>query len=74
MKIQVLDEPLLNDQETAAILKVATKTMPAWRNRGLGPRFVKYGRVVGYRPSDIRDYVNRHVIDPSRRKATEATA
>ena len=37
--MKVLDEPLLNDEETAAILKVAPKTMPAWRHRGLGPRY-----------------------------------
>jgi predicted DNA-binding transcriptional regulator AlpA len=72
MKVQVLDEPLLNDEQTAAILKVAVKTMPAWRNRGLGPKYVKYGRVVGYRPSDIKQWVNNHVIDPSRKVAGAA--
>ena len=31
--------------------------MGAWRHRGQGPVYVKIGKLVFYRPSDIRAYV-----------------
>jgi predicted DNA-binding transcriptional regulator AlpA len=67
--MNVLEEPLLSDEEMAKILGIAPTTPAQWRYYGKGPRYVKYGRFVGYRPSDIRDYVNQHVVEPSRRNA-----
>ena len=69
--MNVLEEPLLTEEEAAAILHVAPKTLTAWRCKGIGPKYVKYGRLVSYRPSHIREHVNKHVIEPSR-KATAA--
>ena len=72
--MNVLEEELLSDEELAAILEVAPKTPAQWRHRGVGPQYIKYGRIVRYRPSDVREYVNKHVVEPSRRKAAEAAA
>jgi helix-turn-helix protein len=63
--MNVLEEELLSDEELAAILEVAPKTPAQWRHRGVGPRYIKYGRIVRYRPSDVREYVNKHVVEPS---------
>ena len=51
----VLDEPLLNPQQAAPELKVLAATLAAWRNRGQGPRYVKIGKLIFYRPSDLRN-------------------
>jgi len=48
---------LLTEQETAALLKVTKKGLQGWRYRGAGPRYVKVGRSVRYRPEDLQAFV-----------------
>jgi hypothetical protein len=67
----ILDEPLLPEDAAARDLKVKKQTMAAWRNRGQGPRYLKVGRLVFYRPSHLREWLEGRVIDPQERK-TEA--
>jgi hypothetical protein len=61
----VLDEPLLTDEEAAAVLKVAPKTPSQWRLHGKGPRYIKYGKRVFYRPSDIREFLLNSLVEPA---------
>jgi predicted DNA-binding transcriptional regulator AlpA len=60
----ILDEPLLPEDEAAREVKVKKQTMAAWRNRGQGPAYVKIGRLVFYRASDIREFVLSRVMRP----------
>jgi Helix-turn-helix domain len=60
----LLDEPLLSDKEAAAILCVAARTPSQWRLRGKGPRYVKYGKRVFYRRSDILEFIANNVVTP----------
>ena len=60
----ILDEPLLPEDEAARILKVKKQTPAAWRNRGQGPAYVKVGRRVFYRPSDLREWLGSRVVRP----------
>lgn len=46
--------------------KLAPKTLDRWRQRGVGPRFLKIGGRVIYRKEDIEAYETENV-----RKATE---
>jgi Helix-turn-helix domain len=48
---------LLTEQDTAALLRVSVKALQGWRYRGAGPRFVKVGRCVRYRPEDLQTFV-----------------
>ena len=48
---------LLTEQDTAALLRVSVKALQGWRYRGAGPRFVKVGRCVRYRPEDLEAFV-----------------
>jgi predicted DNA-binding transcriptional regulator AlpA len=50
---------LLTDPETTAYLRLAGGTLPIWRHLGKGPRFIKLGRSVRYRYSDILEYLNQ---------------
>jgi hypothetical protein len=61
----VLDEPMLPEDEAARELKVKPQTLGAWRHRSQGPAFVKIGKLVFYRPSDIRRYVESRVVRPT---------
>lgn len=55
-------EKLLTPKETAEILSTTEKTLSGWRNRGVGPKYVKSGvgarrSSVRYRKSDLESYM-----------------
>lgn len=64
----------LDEHEAAEILSVKPRTLSDWRLRGVGPKFVKCGRRVTYRPDDLREYLeaNRRssTSDHTQRQAT----
>lgn len=47
---------LLNETQVATILGISPKTLQAWRVRGVGPRFVKVGRLVKYLRANIQSW------------------
>jgi len=57
--MSVLPEEVLNEKETAALLRVSVKTLQTWRYKGNGPKFLKFGRAVRYRRGDLQDFVLR---------------
>ena len=61
----ILDEPLLPEVDAARELNVKPQTLGVWRYRGQGPVYVKIGKLVFYRPSDIRAYVASRVVRPT---------
>ena len=46
-----------NQEQLAALLGVAPKTLEKWRWKGAGPRFVKLGRRVVYNEEDVIEFV-----------------
>ncbi len=48
----------LNRQQAANFLNLKKCTLEAWANRGGGPAFVKFGRAVRYRLTDLEVYVD----------------
>ncbi|HPW56377.1 MAG TPA: helix-turn-helix domain-containing protein [Thermoanaerobaculaceae bacterium] len=57
----------LTGPEAAERLGVSPETLPVWRCRGRGPRYVLVGRSVRYFEADLDDYVDRHTVDPEGR-------
>lgn len=51
----------LDSSQAADYLGVKRTTMEAWRCRGGGPKFVKLGRLVKYRQSDLDDFIEARV-------------
>ncbi len=53
-------DDLMSTEEVAgsALLRVKSQTLRAWRVRGTGPKYVKIGRRVYYRLSDIRAWID----------------
>jgi predicted DNA-binding transcriptional regulator AlpA len=49
---QPSDRRTLTDVEVAARLGVSRFTVRSWRLKGVGPRFMKMGRAVRYRPQE----------------------
>jgi predicted DNA-binding transcriptional regulator AlpA len=57
----------LTDREAAPLLGVATSTLPTWRARHKGPKFVRLdSRSVRYFEADIEAWLQAHLVDPSR--------
>ena len=61
------DKRTLTDIEVAARLGVSRFTVRSWRLKGLGPRFMKMGRAVRYRPEDVQEYEQRVLVNPASR-------
>lgn len=49
--------PLLDQNAVAKLLNCTTKFLEARRVRGGGPAFVRVGRLVRYRPSDLDQWI-----------------
>lgn len=55
----VSEDPLLTTREAAVILKVSVDALKKWRQRGLGPAFLKYDSgAIRYRLSVLLQYVS----------------
>lgn len=52
---------LLTTEAAAARLGVAPQTMTDWRWKSRGPKFVKVGRLVRYRLSDLEAWLDAQV-------------
>ena len=49
----------LTTKQAAARLTLSPNTLEVWRVRGKGPRYVKLGRAVRYRESDLDEFVEK---------------
>ncbi len=49
---------LLSTVEAAPLIGVEPKTAENWRSLGLGPKFIRAGRLVKYDPDDIAAWLS----------------
>ncbi len=56
-------DELLIPHQAGKVLIVSTKTLDRWRWEGKGPRFVKIGHGIRYRPLDLQSYSASRVFD-----------
>lgn len=49
---------VLNEHEVAGILRLSVATMRHWRLVQKGPKWLKLGSAVRYRPQDIQAYLD----------------
>jgi len=56
-------EQAMTENETARRLGLSVATLRAWRHRGRGPTFVRFGRAVRYLPSDVADFIAASRVD-----------
>ena len=60
---QPSEKRTLTDVEVAARLGVSRFTVRSWRLKGTGPRFLKMGRAVRYRPQDVDEYERQALVE-----------
>jgi excisionase family DNA binding protein len=56
---------LLSIRELAAYLNVPVQTLYVWRYNGDGPRGIKVGRHVRYRPEDVEEWLEERTAKAS---------
>jgi len=47
----------LNTRQAAKLVGLAPNTLEIWRLRGCGPKYIKFGRAVRYRLTDLESYI-----------------
>ncbi len=57
---------LLSERQVAERLNVAEVTLQQWRCQGKGPPFVRLGRMIRYRASDLEVFLISQEIVPPR--------
>jgi excisionase family DNA binding protein len=55
-------DALLTEAQAADLLNLSIRTLQAWRVRGGGPLFVRLGRSVRYRRTDISKWLDASVL------------
>lgn len=65
--VSSIERRTLTDVEVAVRLGVSRFTVRAWRLKGTGPRFLKMGRAVRYRPEDVQEFEERVLMGPTSR-------
>lgn len=59
------DEDLATPVEVAQHLQMPEGTLVQWRYRGIGPRYLKVGRHVRYRWSDVSSWLDERAAKPA---------
>lgn len=55
-------EPLWDEKQCADFRKIAVSSLQKERGRGGGCPYVKQGRLVRYRPEDVRQWIAARVV------------
>ena len=53
-----MDELLVDENQASEVLHTSPRTLQGWRQRGTGPRYIKVGQLVRYRPSSLQEYIS----------------
>jgi len=60
--MQRVHTPPLTTPEAAEYLSVKPGTLEVWRCQGRGPRFVRLGRAIRYRPADLDNFIEKNLM------------
>ncbi|MBK5958438.1 hypothetical protein CCR97_09480 [Rhodoplanes elegans] len=59
-------DTLLDERQAAELLNLSCRTLQAWRAVDAGPRFIRAGRAVRYRRTDLLAWVEANAVAPTR--------
>ena len=65
-----MEKDFLNTRQAAELIGLKANTLEIWRLRGTGPKYIKFGRAVRYRLTDLESYVDAQ----TRQSTSEKTA
>ncbi len=60
-----MQSPLLTAEELADFFGVPLTTVYAWNHKGTGPRRIRIGKHVRYRPEDVEAWVEGQADQPA---------
>ena len=66
--------PLLTPEKVEEVLGKDRKTLERWRSDGYGPRWLKVGRSIRYRESDLQEWLESRVVGALARHLTNQPA
>lgn len=55
-------DALLAESQAADLLNLSSRTLQAWRAKGIGPSFVRAGRAIRYRKRDLIAWVESNTV------------
>ena len=61
-----ITQQLLTEKEVQKVFGLNTRTLQRERNLGMGIPYVKIGKRVRYKRSDIEKYINQHTVGDHR--------
>jgi phage terminase Nu1 subunit (DNA packaging protein) len=70
-QVLAVDEP-----KAAELIGVSPSTLRRWRRTGIGPRMIRLGVLIRYRPADLEQFLTEHdqsVAAPSAQPDLTAT-
>lgn len=56
------NDTLLAEMQAADLLNLSSRTLQAWRAKGVGPAFVRAGRAIRYRRRDLIAWVESNTV------------
>ena len=56
---------ILTQDDLAAELGIAPRTLGQWRYHGIGPNFVRVGKLIRYRRQDVDAWLAEQVVTPA---------
>jgi len=62
MTARVEMESAIHETEAARILGCTVACLRGWRQRRRGPSFIRIGRLVRYRPSELAEFIDRNRV------------
>jgi hypothetical protein len=63
---------LWTQRQTAQALLLSTRTLERWRVMGLGPKFVRAGKSIRYRLTDVVAWIDRQTVGSTSERQMEA--
>jgi predicted DNA-binding transcriptional regulator AlpA len=67
-------DKLLTEIQAADLLRMSSRTLQSWRGKGVGPPFIRAGRAIRYRRSDVLSWATENTVKPKPPPATDDVA
>ena len=61
----LIERRLVNEREAARLVGFSVAALIKWRREGRGPRYIRVGRSIRYRVSDLVEWIQRHTVGQS---------
>ena len=64
VSVPAVSSAVVDEKQAAILLGIAPSTLRNLRSQMRGPKFIRIGRRIVYRPDDIQVFLEAHVVNP----------